>query len=335
MLLTRGHYIGQIVDELTSLNQSVHSHGKQHLFDINTHCENFIRDLLNLIHGWNLQNLNRDKANQEGLDLGEKKEKIGIQVTSNAGAPKIHKTLANTNSGDYPTVYVVVVGTKQGSFNLDSTITKPFNFTEQNVWDLDDLVKQIVDKKIHQLKEIFEFLQLNCQRVRIEFEQPNDEGRYKTDMDDYIEPIAKPVLKGVNSYISFHKNLVKEWNLTGDEVESFLKKLIDKLTTIPRITRQLYSTMLERSELEEYNLAIHDGFLRRICDWPDINGEIELLIRARLITDQQQENGAPLWLLLAKDPPRDYIMLLDLRNFALENCGLKRMFVELDFSSLA
>jgi len=336
MMLTRGYYIGQIIDELSSLNQTVNSRGKQHLFDINIHCENFVRDLLNLIHGWNLHNLNRDRLNTEGLDLAEDVRKIGIQVTSNAGAPKVHKTLKNTDSNNYPTVYIVVVGTKQGHFTLDESVTKPFNFTLQNIWDLDDLVRQIIDKKIVELKEILEFLQENCQRVRIELEQVNEDGRYPTDLDDYIEPIPKAILRGYNSYIAFQKKIANEWEIEPNEIEANLKDLINKLISLPRITRQFYSMMVERATEGAYGrLFIHDGYLNRICTWPSIQGEIELLVRSDLITDVEQFEGGMQWQLLEKSTRNQDPMLSELKNFALQTVGMKKIFVELDFSSLA
>ncbi|MEK2099206.1 SMEK domain-containing protein [Vibrio parahaemolyticus] len=80
-MITRGYYIGQIIDELSSISEKVKNRGKLGLTDIHVHLEDFYRDILNITLGLNLENLNKERTNSPGLDLGDEVEGIAFQVT--------------------------------------------------------------------------------------------------------------------------------------------------------------------------------------------------------------------------------------------------------------
>lgn len=56
-------------------------------------CEDFVCGLLNLVYGYRLRNLNADKQNYPGIDLGDKENKVAYQVTSRCNPSKIISTL--------------------------------------------------------------------------------------------------------------------------------------------------------------------------------------------------------------------------------------------------
>jgi energy-coupling factor transporter ATP-binding protein EcfA2 len=61
--------------------------------DINKVAEGISRQLLNLIYGYELVDLNQEQSNYPGIDLGDRKAGIAFQVTARTDAKKIRKTL--------------------------------------------------------------------------------------------------------------------------------------------------------------------------------------------------------------------------------------------------
>lgn len=70
-MLTRGHLIGQIVDDLAGIAAQAKQRARLHLFDIHTYIEDFSKEVLNRVLGINLANLNAERSNNPGLDLGD------------------------------------------------------------------------------------------------------------------------------------------------------------------------------------------------------------------------------------------------------------------------
>ena len=67
--------------------------GHLNLTDAHIYAENFYRDFLNLVYGWNLENLNEEQANIAAIDLGDRELRKAIQVTSDNSLDKIRNTL--------------------------------------------------------------------------------------------------------------------------------------------------------------------------------------------------------------------------------------------------
>ena len=72
---------------------TIQSHNAVGLFDINKLAEGVSLKLLNEIYGYSLENLNYDHNNYPGIDLGDKINKIGFQITSRKDARKIKECL--------------------------------------------------------------------------------------------------------------------------------------------------------------------------------------------------------------------------------------------------
>lgn len=56
--MNRQNYFDYIESRLTWLSYRVTTRGALNMYDINIHCENFYMNLLNLLFGWNLVNVN-------------------------------------------------------------------------------------------------------------------------------------------------------------------------------------------------------------------------------------------------------------------------------------
>ena len=106
-MLTRGHLIGQIVDDLAGIAAQAKQRARLHLFDIHTHVENFAKEVLNRVLNLGLSNLNAEHSNNPGLDLGDATKGWAFQVTADKSGAKVKETLENIDEDQrarYPNI---------------------------------------------------------------------------------------------------------------------------------------------------------------------------------------------------------------------------------------
>ncbi|MCY7334243.1 MAG: SMEK domain-containing protein [Pseudanabaena sp. CAN_BIN31] len=132
---------------LTIFQEYVRPGGSLNLTDINIHAEDFVSDILNVIHSWSLINTNKTTSNYPCIDLLEKTQRIGIQVTSEKGANKINKTIEcldkNGVSELIDNLKVFSLIPKQGSYSITKKCANvSFNW-QSDVLDCESLICQI------------------------------------------------------------------------------------------------------------------------------------------------------------------------------------------------
>ena len=157
-------YLKNIADSLAFLSKQVSVRNAINLYDINIVAESFYAELLNLIEGINLKNINTITKNAPGIDLADEVNRICIQVTSNNTSDKIKHTikefLLNKSYEKYDRLIILILTSKKKySTNFDTE--GKFSFDKNNdIWDVEDLIKKVNDLQIDKLKAINEFLQL-------------------------------------------------------------------------------------------------------------------------------------------------------------------------------
>ncbi|MCO6043329.1 SMEK domain-containing protein [Aeoliella sp. ICT_H6.2] len=121
--------------------------GSLNLTDINVHAEYFVGDLLNEVRGWRLKNTNVSKSNYPCIDLIDNHNRIGIQVTSEKGAPKINQTIKCLDTHglsahiDHFKLFSLLP--KQGTYKITETCAGvAFNW-RVDVLDFDTLLQEI------------------------------------------------------------------------------------------------------------------------------------------------------------------------------------------------
>jgi len=118
-------YITQWVTEIVISNATGY-------FDINRISEGTVVQLLNLVYGYNLTDLNSEKFNYPGIDLGDNvSANIAVQVTSQFTTTKILKTLKIFVSTDYKKTYhnglmFFIINNKRKS-KIKTTMFKEFS----------------------------------------------------------------------------------------------------------------------------------------------------------------------------------------------------------------
>jgi len=249
-VLTRGYFIGEIVDDLAALGGQVKMRNAIHMFDLTVATENFFRDVLNLLLGASFRNLNIDRSNEPGLDLGDETKEIGVQVTSSATTEKINQTLKKITVDQklkYKKFIVLGMNRRQRKYSLDPALSTESNFTTDNIWDLDTLARKTFDLEIDKLQDLYNLVRSNSARLKIELEVPDENGKFPTSGYDMWEQRAKAKLGDGTAFCSFveHK--------AGDapdvkEVQKALKKLGAELSRLPRLTREFLAMLYERRE---------------------------------------------------------------------------------------
>jgi len=82
---------------------TINSHNTAGLFDINKLAEGLALKLLNEIYGYDLENLNYEKSNYPAIDLGDKTNKIGFQISTRTDSRKIKESLEKFVKGPHKT----------------------------------------------------------------------------------------------------------------------------------------------------------------------------------------------------------------------------------------
>jgi len=108
-MLRREELLERISLSLATLRSYIDLKGLIHLFDTHIIAEDFMANLLNLVFGYNLQNLNYIHLNQPGIDLGDSDSGIAVQVTADKSRRKIQETIDTFVEKqlyiDYPQLY--------------------------------------------------------------------------------------------------------------------------------------------------------------------------------------------------------------------------------------
>jgi len=151
-----------VVDKLGWIKSQVELYSRLNLTDINIYSENFYRDLLNLLLGYNLKNINVQDLNAAAIDLGDEVLKIAIQVTSSSDVKKIKKTIAKFveyGLGEkYSSLIVLNIASKKKYREPFIEIDGWSLDTVKDVWDVGYLLEKISDLPTEKIKVVSEFL---------------------------------------------------------------------------------------------------------------------------------------------------------------------------------
>jgi WD40 repeat protein/energy-coupling factor transporter ATP-binding protein EcfA2 len=92
--------LDRIDDMLAHWTSKIKGKNKKGMTDINKRSENAAKQLLNLIYGYKLINLNDERPDYPGIDLGDRTNKIAFQITSKISLRKIKKDLQTLEKAD-------------------------------------------------------------------------------------------------------------------------------------------------------------------------------------------------------------------------------------------
>ena len=172
---------------LSGLEHYIKLSNSQGLYDIDIIMEDFFCELLNLLYGYELTNLNKKVKNAKAIDLCDSKHRIAVQVTSKNTRDKVNETIDKFVEDKlyekYDRLLVVFSKDKPKSSKPYDTKGK-FHFNpETDLLDTRDLINQISAADSQKLQAI---------RYYIECEM---EQRHKTKIESVEKKEDKPAKK--------------------------------------------------------------------------------------------------------------------------------------------
>ena len=164
-MIKHGQLLSSISTQLSILSRNVEILNCISFYDINIMSENFYADLLNIIYGYKLENLNKYKKNNAAIDLGDVENKVCIQVTSDNGSEKIKYTISKFIENEQYKVYdvlIILLLTKKKNYSTKFETQNLFDFDKsKNILDYTDLITYLQTKNIKTLEKVSTFLSDN------------------------------------------------------------------------------------------------------------------------------------------------------------------------------
>lgn len=305
-MITRGYFIGQIIDEFGEVARQAKQRAAFTLTDMSVYCENFFRDVINIVEGLSLVNLNEERQNEPGLDLADTSKKIAFQVTSTNTSQKVNKTLGKITD-DQRTAYdrfvILIIGDKHATYGaVDGDLATKNKFSvDRDIWDLGDIARKAIGMKIDRLQALHDLVRKEMARVKVELEIPDQDGKYETSGYDQWEAIPTPKVEDGSQFNAW---LVDD-NATQADPTWLQKDLVSiarRISALPRISREFLVMLFDRCEPDrrgrfQEHPSLVLGKVQRMYTGGDLDGELALLIDAELVAldgvDDDAEDRRP------------------------------------------
>lgn len=306
-MISRGLYIGEIVDEFALISAQVKVRNKIGLTDLTVFCENYFRDVLNCLLGVKLKNLNKDIPNAPALDLGDRQRKLAFQISSAVNATKVNSMLSGLTpdmKAMYTDFVVLSVGGKQNTYTLDDELAKSVGFSVSNIWDMDTLAHKVIDLEIDRLADLHRMIRRNSAKVRVELEIPDENGDYPTNGYHQWEQRIESLIGDGNAFVRFtaDEGRVEVKDVDDSGIKQGLKNLGAELERLPRISREFLVSLIERRE-SKASSYFSDSWIHLLYDkvkrefrGADLDDELRILEHAgfvRLEVDGAKCDGPP------------------------------------------
>lgn len=163
MPFANSQLLDEIRDLLVTLDRRMHGEKVLKRLDAALGSENFVRDLLNLVEGWMLENANFSKPNQDSYDLTDSGSRIAVQVTVTTGAAKVRKTLTSfvpEHRGDFDRLLFFYPRLDVSPSGADfAAVLDGFDFSaKRDCWCLDHILEKANDLDTPELRSLRDFL---------------------------------------------------------------------------------------------------------------------------------------------------------------------------------
>lgn len=278
MPLEREIAIKYIGEKLGHIQSMVYILNGQQLYDINHALEDFCTGLLNQVYGWNLTNINHERKNSPAIDLGDLKNSVAVQVTSDSSGRKIKDTVSKFCSHGYYVKFsrliIVLISPKQNSYKVQIDTTGDFNFSiSSDIKDFRDLLDDIAKMDLDKIVVIKRY---------IEKEFPDEYKQLDFSLYDRMKRVINLILseqiraaaldveflfgEDVNERYSELINLIdlQEWRM--DFMDFYESELQSILCDEPEKKRE-YETLMFNSEQFDYYEPLYsfcDNYIIRV-----------------------------------------------------------------------
>ena len=160
--MNRSIYYDYIDEKLHTLASRIDTGGKLNVLSLHNHSENFYLYFFNLLYGWELLNLNKERQNVEGIDLIDKTNKIIIQVSATCTKQKVNTALEKNILRDYPKYSFKFISIAKDASGLrKATFKNPhgvlFN-PEDDIYDITSILQDIFPLEVNKMSSVYQFI---------------------------------------------------------------------------------------------------------------------------------------------------------------------------------
>lgn len=226
MHVTSEELIIKIRNQITAYQMNVRSDNRAHRYNINDRAEAFTIPLFKTLFGlYELKNLNEGQANFPGIDLGDIKNRVAIQVTSDTSLEKIKHTIELFVKEEFfqrfDRLLIFMIQGKQKTYSVDAIQQAcedklKFNISE-DIIDLNDLLKYVKGKEAEDLHQILILFENETGYV----EKTKETLSAKTGSESFSAPTDPPFENGFLNLIEvgFPDTLyIADWNFTKKQL---------------------------------------------------------------------------------------------------------------------
>jgi hypothetical protein len=250
-------YIKQISDNLGILRHQVELRNSLQLYDINILAEDFFKDLLNLVYGYQLENLNITDAQKTAIDLGDKKARAAVQVTSENSSAKIRDTVDKFNARKLYQEYnhlIILIITKKKKYSENFRNRSLFFKTE--ILDISDLLRHIRGLETPGLEKIADFLEK-------EFEVKGKQGGKAAGLS---EPNEVATIMSLIEFLSNYesKNIDDEVEEEPDPEDKVYRRFSDHSEFLISQYQELVAMYGEALKIAAKTLGLNPGKIKKV-----------------------------------------------------------------------
>lgn len=253
--MNRDIYVTKIKTLLNILKGEIKDSGKLNLLDINVHVEDFYRDLLDLVYGWQLKNMNQWNQNAAGGDLWFEDGKVVIQVSSTSTKEKIQSSIDKLSTEQFAgyrfkflRIDGDVIKLRKELYNThDDIVFDP----STDIIDISSLIKEITHLQIDSLRQVFEL----CVKEIVPLDTPKVT---ESDLAIVVKSLAanvkdwtkerRPIKYDVEKKIDFNhleerRRLINDYKLYIGKLNAVYGEFVDNGTDCEFIILQNLSDM--------------------------------------------------------------------------------------------
>jgi hypothetical protein len=162
-MLVQEDYIKEAATYLAILADYTGTMSSLNLNDCSVVSENFFAQLLNVVYGYELKNINLISHNASVIDLYDSTNRISVQITSTKSLTKIKDCLQQFLNkklyNKYNQLFVYILTKKQQSYKLDTVKESTFEFDRNiHVIDKTDLLKKMMGLEPVVQKQVVDIL---------------------------------------------------------------------------------------------------------------------------------------------------------------------------------
>lgn len=256
--MNRNIYVTKINTLLNILKGEIKDSGKLNLLDVNVHAEDFYRDLLNLVYGWRLQNMNQWNQNAAGGDLWYEDGKVVIQVSSTTTKEKIQTSIDKLSAEKFVgyrfkflRIDGDVIKLRKDSYNTHDDITF---VPSADIIDISSLLKEITHLDIDGLRQVYEL----CVKEIVPLDTPKVT---ESDLANVVKSLAanvrdwtkerRPIKYDVEKKIDFNhlekkRRLINDYKLYIGKLNAVYGEFVDNGTDCEFIILQNLSDLYSR-----------------------------------------------------------------------------------------